>query len=306
MKLQQIRTFVVVYQERSVTAAAERLNATQSGLSMQLKELEGYLGVQLFERSTRGVVPTVAGDRFYPHALSLVGSIRNAREEVMSLIGHTLGSVRCGVIPTISRAVLSRALCTFTDRYPNVKLHVVEAYSAPLTESVARESLDFAIVPANRNDARVKAEPIAIDRELFATSCASGRPNLSPVRIRDIGPLNLIVPSEGNVRRARLDDYLARTGAEVAKVLEMDAMMATLELVAVSNWTAILPAALCYSDLDGSVRRVHPLVDPSLSVEYALITPAARPLSAGAHALSSVIIERIKEVAGECEQRFSL
>ena len=54
MKLQQVQSFVVVYQERSFTAAAERIHATQSGLSMQIRELEESLGLQLFERSTRG------------------------------------------------------------------------------------------------------------------------------------------------------------------------------------------------------------------------------------------------------------
>ena len=123
--------------------------------------------------------------------------------------------------------------------------------------------------------------------------------DLDIVRIQDVGPLRLILPSAGNARRARLEAYLARTGADVTATLEMDAMMATLELIAVSNWTAILPAALCYSDLNAMARKVHPLVDPTLSVEYALITPAARTLNLAARSLSSLLVEHIKRVTAE-------
>ncbi|MGI9388078.1 MAG: LysR family transcriptional regulator, partial [Methyloligellaceae bacterium] len=58
MKLQQIRYFVAVYEEGSFTAAAEREHATQSGLSMQIKDLEKKLGVCLFERPSNGATPT--------------------------------------------------------------------------------------------------------------------------------------------------------------------------------------------------------------------------------------------------------
>ena len=103
MKLQHLRTFVVVYQERSFTSAASRVYATQSGLSMQIKELEEHLGVQLFERSTRGVLPTAAGSRYYERALRILRELDDARREIRVLKGELLGSVAIGVMPTISR-----------------------------------------------------------------------------------------------------------------------------------------------------------------------------------------------------------
>jgi DNA-binding transcriptional LysR family regulator len=110
LKLQQIATFVVVYQERSFTAAAERIHATQSGLSMQIKELEDSLGLQLFERSTRGVEPTVAGEKFYGHALRLLRELDETRHEMRAMKGADTGTVRAGLMPTFARAALPPAV----------------------------------------------------------------------------------------------------------------------------------------------------------------------------------------------------
>lgn len=65
LNLRHLMTFVGVYEERSFSKAAKRMNATQSGLSMQTQLLEERIGMLLFERSARGVVPTFAGQRLY-------------------------------------------------------------------------------------------------------------------------------------------------------------------------------------------------------------------------------------------------
>jgi DNA-binding transcriptional LysR family regulator len=171
---------------------------------------------------------------------------------------------------------------------------VVEAYSAVLTDSVAREELDFAIVPPVAADPRLHSAHVARDRELFVTSTRSRRRHLEPVSMAAAGPLRLILPTRGNARRARLDDYLKAVGANVAAVLEMDAMMGTLELIANSDWVSILPATLCYPDLDGAVRRVHPIADPPLHVDYVLITPASRTAGAATSAFAEILGRHIR------------
>ena len=75
MKLQQIRYFVSAYEERSLTAAAHRENATQSGLSTHIKDLEYRIGAQLFERTPSGVTPTPVGERFYVHAVAVLRAL---------------------------------------------------------------------------------------------------------------------------------------------------------------------------------------------------------------------------------------
>jgi DNA-binding transcriptional LysR family regulator len=304
VKLQQISTFVVVYQERSFTAAAERIHATQSGLSMQIKELEDTLGLQLFERSTRGVEATPAGERFYAHALKLLRELDEARVEMRAMKGQETGTVTAGLMPTFSRAALSPAVAEYTASHPYVNLQIVEAYSAVLTDRVAREELDLAIVPPVAADSRLRSSYVSRDHELFVTSARSKRRHLEPVSMADVGPLRLIVPTRGNARRARLDDYLKAVGATVEAVLEMDAMMGTLELIATSDWVSILPATLCYPDIDRGPRHLHPIVDPPLSVDYVLVTPSARTVSPSASAFAEVLSRHIRLIGADWERHF--
>ena len=303
MKLQQLRSFVTAFQERSFTAAARRLNATQSGLSMQVKDLEATLGVRLFERSTTGVRPTVAGEMLYGHARTILREISEAGNELAALAGEVTGSVDAGLMPTITRGALAPAVIEFTARFTHVRLRLVEAYSSTLSEMVAAEQLDFAIVPAVPGITAVSARPLARDREFLVTGAAAGRTHMAPIRLAELRPLRLILPTPGNARRAPLDTYISAVGARPDAILEMDAMMGTLELVAASDWVAILPATLCYPDLGGGALRVHPLVEPELGVDYALIEPATRALSPAAKLFAATVERQMAHIARTWSER---
>ncbi|MGI9499757.1 MAG: LysR family transcriptional regulator, partial [Geminicoccaceae bacterium] len=148
MKLQQLRFFTAVYEEGSFSAGAARVNATQSGLSMQVRELEERFGVTLLTRSSTGVQPTEAGRRFYAQAVKVLRASTEAEEILKRAAGAVSGHVRVGLMPTFTRAVLAPALLRFTRSHELVRLSVLEAYSSHLCAEVARGAIDFAVVPA--------------------------------------------------------------------------------------------------------------------------------------------------------------
>jgi DNA-binding transcriptional LysR family regulator len=130
--------------------AAERENATQSGISQHVAAVERSLGVTLFERTTGAVTPTPAGLRYYKRCVEAVGTLEHAAEEARSLAGQVTGDLRIGLMPTFTRAVLAPVLEDFVPRCPEVRLHIVEGYSGSLTDMVLDDELDFAVVPASR------------------------------------------------------------------------------------------------------------------------------------------------------------
>jgi len=87
----------------------------------------------------------------------------------------------------------------------------------------------------------------------------------------------------------------------IAALIDMDAMIATLEFVANSDWMAILPTTICVNDLDGSVRSLHPLVRPSLTVDYAVIERPEGALSAPA----SLFLDHLRLHLGEIDARWA-
>ena len=162
--LRQIRAVIAVCEEGSFTRAAERENATQSGISQHVAAVERKLGVKLFERMAGRVTPTPAGLRYYKSCVQAVGALENAAEEARALAGQVAGELRIGLMPTFTRAVLAPVLDDFVPRCPEVRLHIVEGYSGLLTEMTLDEELDFAVVPAFEGTIGLKSRLLVRDR----------------------------------------------------------------------------------------------------------------------------------------------
>jgi LysR family nitrogen assimilation transcriptional regulator len=281
--LRQIRAVIAVCEEGSFTRAAVRENSTQSGISQHVAAAERTLGVKLFERSATGVKPTPAGWRYYKRCIDAVGQIASANDEVRAFASHVSGDLRVGLIPTLTRAVLAPALDTFVRRYPDVRMHIVEGYSASLTEMVQNGDLDFAAVPATEGRVGLKTRLIARDREMLVSNVSRGLMPFEPVRLKDCGPLKILLPGRANVRRRNIEVYFETHGIEVEAIIEMDAMISTMQFVRITDWVAILSGLICYADIGRDMGRViSPIYDPPLIAEFVVISPARRMLPAPA------------------------
>src|SRR3984893_11609425 len=280
--LRQVRAVIAVCEGGSVTRAAAREKATQSGISQHVAAVERALKVRLFERTSTGVVPTPAGLRYYRRCVEAVGMLDTAGEEARSLASFVTGELRIGWMPTFTRAVLAPTLDHFVSRHPDVRLHIVEGYSGLLTEMVLADELDFAVVPAFEGRIGLQSRLFVRDREMLLSGPRRGLTSLAPVRLRDCRPFKVIVPGPDNVRRRNLETYFHTNGVEVDAMLEMDAMIGTLELVARSDWVTVLPSLISVNDIAAGDIVVNPLADPPMHAEFVLIQPARRTLTAQA------------------------
>ena len=185
---------------------------------------------------------TRAGRLFYGRAIEILKQIDHAESELRQLSGQIAAPLKVGLMPTFTRGLLAPVLNDFLGAYPAVDLTVVEAYSAVLTGMVLEGASNFAIVPAarggrpdcelSRDRSRDPRQPPA--RALGASG--SGAPEGSSQ------PLNLVLPAPGNARRDAIEAFIAESGLRVATIVDMDAMIATLEFVRSSDHVTILPA----------------------------------------------------------------
>ena len=276
--LQQVRAVIAVCEEASFTRAAIRENATQSGISQHVAAVERKLGVKLFERMAGRVTPTPAGLRYYKRCVEAVGALENAAEEARALAGQVTGELRIGLMPTFTRAVLAPVLDDFVPRCPEVRLHIVEGYSGLLTEMTLDEELDFAVVPAFEGTIGLKSRLLVRDREMLISGVKRGFTPLAPLRLAECKPLKFVVPGPDNIRRRNLETYFQSHGVEVEAMLEMDAMIATLEFVARSDWVTILPSVISINDIGRGELIVNPIAAPELHAEFVVIQPTRRTL----------------------------
>jgi LysR family nitrogen assimilation transcriptional regulator len=300
VNFRQIQTFVGIVEEGSFNKAAVRLNATQSGLSMQIRNLEDTLQVRLFDRSPRGVTLTRAGELFYDRAVGILRQCDQATTELRSFAGTVSGPLKVGLMPTFTRGLLAPVLNDFMAQYPNVDLTLVEAYSAVLTDMVIAGQSDFAVVPQAKTESALRSTFLGTDREILVSRPDSPHPHLAPLSLRDLQPVKLVLPAHGNARREAIEAALAEAGIEVATILDMDAMIATLEFVRASDYVTILPATMCTRDIDGRSVRLNPLVDPAMTVSYAVVEPSTRALPRAA----TLFLDRLKQEYAASSQRW--
>jgi len=291
--MRNLELFVAAYEERSFTLAAAREGATQSGVSQHVRNLEVRHGVELFRREKGRVLPTPAADVFYQHCLHALRASDTAFQRLRQFSFGLTGETRLGLMPTVNAAALAPALMRFRARHPNVKVSVTEAYSAALVAQVMAGELDVAVVPAmpavqGLRISNFMATPEVLVRAKGAD--AGENAGGAPVRLAGLGPLKLVLPEIANVRAQTVRSYLNAHGAQIGEVVEMNSMMATLDLIGRSDWCAILPALLMATRTYGEMFDVRPL-DPPMVLQLVMVESAATALPPAAEAFCEVLRE---------------
>jgi LysR family nitrogen assimilation transcriptional regulator len=303
VKLQNLRIFVAVYEERSISAAARKVHATQSGVSVHVRDLEDQLGLSLFERVSSGVIATKAGDQIYRRAIRILREVGQLDEDVAALTDHLTGEVRVGVMPTFARAILSPVVSSFCQANPLVEVKVTEGYSAFLIQMVLTGELDFAVVPDGVVPGGLRSTFLDTDLELLVSRQPLHEVE-GAVDLAKVPPLSLVLPGPSNARRAKIDQQLGNLSGVVHSILEMDSMMTTLDMVRRGEWCSILPGCLCLPDLNDPKIHLYPIERPKLTVDYLLIEPAAKAVSAPTRRFSEGLSNEIRRACEVCRVHF--
>jgi LysR family hydrogen peroxide-inducible transcriptional activator len=148
MQLDQLRYFLAVARHLSFTRAAESLPLSQPSLTNQIRRLERELGVELFERTTRHVRLTPAGEDFVGAAQQILNLVESAEIEMHEFSGLKRGRVLIGTIPTVGAFSLPPLLAEFHRQYPGIELAIQEEGSDVLLQLLLDEAIDLAIITA--------------------------------------------------------------------------------------------------------------------------------------------------------------
>ena len=303
VSIKQLKAFVAVVEENSFSLAAERLNATQSGMSMLVQNLELSIGKKLINRVPGKMVLTESGKNFYKYTLEILSLMDKALIDAKTDTEDLSGTFNCGLMPTFTRSALPATLSKFLKEYPKVDVKVTEAYSGVLEDMVRTNKLEFAIVPSVKNPTGLNIEFVSSDLNFLVTKKNSEFEHLKPIILSKLDKIKIILPGVENSRRISLDEYFATHNIKIDKTLEMDGMIGTLEMVASSDWCAILPAVLCDLDILGNLRTLSPLTSPNFTTEYVLITSASKELSSAAKLFSEKICDEIKSITEKMNQK---
>jgi LysR family hydrogen peroxide-inducible transcriptional activator len=167
MTLVQLEYMVAVDTYRHFATAAEKTFVTQPTLSMQIQKLEEELGVKLFDRSKQPVVPTQVGEEIIQQARLLLRQAEVIKQIILDKKGEIAGELRLGVIPTLAPYLLPLFLKDFLQKYPKVKLKIIELTTENISAFLKQNKLDAGLLVTPLHDNRLK-EHILFYEELVA------------------------------------------------------------------------------------------------------------------------------------------
>jgi LysR family tcuABC transcriptional regulator len=238
MELRQLRAFVRVVELGSISRAALDLNLVQSALSQQITKLESELSTRLLQRSPQGVTPTEAGVAFFREAQL---TLRHAEQAVrVAQESRLTGSVSVGMAPTTAAVLGMPLMRALRERYPDVRLHMVESMSGHLTSMLSDRQLDLAVLfdspllpsPHLRTARRWSVMPL-LEEDLFFISAkknTSAKMSTS-LKLSQLKQEPLILPTGPHGLRSTLDAAFAKAKFVPDVVLEIDSLALLMEAV---------------------------------------------------------------------------
>lgn len=292
MDYRQIQYFTCLYEEGSVTRAAQRLHIVQPALSMQVARLEQSLGRQLFVRSAKGMVPTAHATHMYGLFMPVLADFERARAQLLATSGELAGHARIGLPASLAQAVLADALVEFGDSHPGVTVSVTEAYTEALVEAVAAGQLDAAIVNRPRRLA-LPAEPV-LREDLLLVVASAHEPLPARVPLRRLAALRLALPTRQHGLRMIVEAAAEEAGVQLACAVEVDSLQALLALAQRGTHATVLPRSVV-SGREGV--RTHPLTRPALARQLVCVTHPRRPVPPPAEAFLAVLTRYLRSRA---------
>ena len=241
MELRQLRYFARVVELGSMSRAALELGVVQSALSQQISRLESELSTRLLQRSAKGVAPTEAGLAFFREAQL---ALRHADEAMRAAQQSRLsGSVSVGLAPTTASVLGLPLMRAMRERYPDVRLHMVETLSGHLSNMLNARQLDLAVLFDTDPGRRWSVTPLVEEKLFLIRARTGGRPLPAKIRLAQLAELPLILPSGPHGLRATLD--AAFSGGRLRRLLpiEIDSLAMLMDAVRAGLGCTIQPGA---------------------------------------------------------------
>jgi DNA-binding transcriptional LysR family regulator len=273
MELRHLTVFVAVAEEASFTRAADRLHLVQSAVSASVRGLERELGTALFDRTTRRVELTDAGDALLPEARQVLAAVNAAREAVDQVSGGLRGTLRLGTMQGQAMRAVSvpRLLARFRAEHPGVEVHVSHVGGSVLmADQVRAGRLDLAFVslPERRPSGLTLTR---ISREQMQIACPKGHPlaTRAEVDLEALADEPFIEFPEGWGTRMATDRAFAAAGVRRTIVYEVNDVASVIEFVANGLAVALIAPSLLIAGDEVAlvpVRRHAPHFEISVAV----------------------------------------
>jgi DNA-binding transcriptional LysR family regulator len=290
INLKLVGTFLAVAEHSSFRKAAEQRHLSLPAVSMQIKQLEGQVGVSLFHRTTRKIELTREGEQLMISWRMAMAEIDSGLAQIRLAADLQQGRLAFACVPTVAASRLPMILTTFAKRYPGITLNVREAANKELLEAVRRREVDFGIghMPEPRED--LQFSPIFRDEYCALLARSYSVADRSGITLRELSKLPLLKLSTSTAFREHVDGVLRAHGLPTETNYEFKHVHTLLAMAEAGLGVAVLPRVAVPRRTGLKVVRIS---HPSMSRIIAIITIKGHSLSPAAARLVELCTEMV-------------
>ena len=276
--LRQLRAFVAVAQEQSITRAAGRLHLTASALSMLVSSLEAELAVRLFERTTRRVVLTEEGQALLPSVQMVFKDLDQAFDGLRQLSARRRGRFAVATSPLLAATLLPQLLSSFRLRFPGIEVDLLDLPVDGIAQAVREGRADFGVCTADQEVTGLVTTPLYQDRLMLA--CLADHPlaGRKEVRWSELAGEPMALLRHGSGLRTLVERGFVEAGEPLVPAFQVAHVSTAVGLVESGLAVAILPSYALSRTRSPSVVAVQ-LTAPVMLRDIVALTDSQRELT---------------------------
>ena len=287
----QLRVFSEVAKHLSFSKAAQALHLTPPAITMQVKELEGHVGMPLFERSGRQVALTTAGEYMLVFARRMLSTLKDAEDTAARLQRLEVGTLTIGMVST-AKYFLPRLLAEFRREHSGIDVKLAVGNRDQLVRMLQANELDIAIMGRPPKELATRAEPFAAHPHVFVAPVdhpllAQGLQTVEALR-----SYSFILREEGSGTRAAMERFFATARFAPQIAMEMASNETIKQAVMAGMGLSFLSLHTLGLELDNKLIAILDVEGTPIVRAWNVVHMLSKLLSPAAEAFRYFVLER--------------
>ena len=275
-----LRTFLTVCRERSISAAARKLNISQPSVSVAIAQLERTLDGPLFTRGRQGIALTPPGEALLRRAQQMDALLVDAEEAVRLARRGVHGPLRIGGTPGALVSLVPAAISRM-EGGDQMSLHIIEQSDAQLTELLRAGEIEVAVVTTGLGMPPEDIEERSIARDPFALIVGRAHNALGPrISLRDVADFGWVLPQAAGAFHRQIEAlFIAAETPIPDDVIRCDSLLTSKDIIRRTARVTILPRGVVAAELNMGLLRALPIVDAAVTRSVGIRTLRTSTLS---------------------------
>jgi LysR family hydrogen peroxide-inducible transcriptional activator len=298
MTITQLKYTLSVAEHGNFTTASEKCFVTQPTLSMQVQKLEEELGVTIFNRSTKPLKVTEVGEKVLNQARKIIEESSRMDDIISEEKGVIGGTLKVGIIPTVTSTLLPLFLNIFTKKHKNVKLKIEEFNTETLIDKLVDGSVDCAIAATPLNNDKILERPLFYEPFVAYVPSHHSLSGNKYLEIDDLSNGNLLILQDGHCFRNQVLNLCSLEDLNKEYELRSGSFETLINLSNNGPWMTIIPYLHSNNLSQKDLQNIIPFQDPAPAREISMIYSKSQlklpVINALMSTISSVIRGQIK------------